>query len=72
MSDAQSRTTASPSPAATKLVVRLRDRATRTLAPLHREMRVMGWAPEYRAIMWETVAMEALALAREASSGKQS
>jgi hypothetical protein len=29
------------------------------LAPLAREMRIMRWAPAYRAILWEAVMLEA-------------
>jgi hypothetical protein len=30
------------------------------LSPLALEMELMSWKPEYRAIVWEAVAMEAL------------
>lgn len=29
------------------------------LEPLQREMRIMKWNPEYQAILWEAVMMEA-------------
>ena len=37
-----------------------------TLAPLAREMALMGWKPEFRAILWMAVAREAERLAAEA------
>lgn len=33
----------------------------RLLEPLEREMKVMKWAPEFRAILWEAVMLEAKA-----------
>ena len=40
-------------------VVKIIVRAKALLAPLEHEMKVMAWAPEYRAIMWESVMLEA-------------
>jgi hypothetical protein len=39
-------------------------RSAVTLAPLEREMDLMKWASEFRMIMWEAVANDALARAR--------
>lgn len=35
------------------------------LMPMERQMMVMQWAPEFRAIMWEAVAREAIARAEK-------
>ena len=41
------------------LVRKIQLKVEDTLAPLAREMRVMQWPAEYRAIMWEAVMLEA-------------
>jgi hypothetical protein len=38
------------------------------LAPMETEMRIMQWAPEYRAIMWEAIGRKALERAKAAAS----
>ena len=35
------------------------DKAAALLAPLEREMKVMAWPAEFRAIMWEAVKLAA-------------
>lgn len=35
------------------------------LEPLAREIRIMGWRPEFQVIMWETVGYMALSRARD-------
>lgn len=66
----QSKTTLSPG--AAQIVEKLHARAEAALAPLAREMRLMGWPTAYQSILWETVATVALVKAREAEHGKQS
>lgn len=39
--------------------------------PLEREMRIMKWAPEYRAIVWEALARKVIALWTEAEKDKE-
>ena len=54
-----------PSPheqAAIELTQKILKKAADALEPLEREMRLMGWAPEYRAIMWGAVERKARAL----------
>jgi hypothetical protein len=51
------------------LAAKIRRRAIDLLTPLEREMRIMAWPQEYRAIMWEAVARIAMerAMAMERS-----
>lgn len=42
------------------LATKIQKRADESLAPIAREMLVMQWPAEYRAIMWQAVAEEAL------------
>ena len=45
---------------AVALTAKIEQKVTDLLAPLEREMQIMKWAPEFRAILWEAVAMRAL------------
>jgi len=42
------------------VVAKIQQRASDTLHPLSREMKIMKWAPEYQIIMWKAVAEEAM------------
>lgn len=48
------------------LVAKIDAKVVDLLAPLATEMRIMKWAPEYEAILWEHVAVKAMARARDA------
>lgn len=41
------------------IVVKIRRKVDDLLTPLGREMRIMKWPAEYRAILWEAVMLEA-------------
>ncbi|WP_044558697.1 hypothetical protein [Azospirillum sp. B4] len=45
--------------AATAIAARIEAKAVALLAPLEREMALMSWRPEFKAIMWAAVAIEA-------------
>ena len=57
---------------ATALAGKIADKAQGALAGLDREMTLMSWPPEFRAIMWEAVANMAARRAAEARSDGQS
>jgi hypothetical protein len=44
---------------------RILKKAEDLLAPLKREMDIMKWPPEYRAIIWAAVQQQALKLERQ-------
>lgn len=46
--------------AAERLAKSIEAKAIATLAPLKREMTIMKWRDEYRAIMWEAVLAQVL------------
>lgn len=41
------------------LTKQITDKVDRLLEPLAREMKIMAWQPEYQAILWEAVMLEA-------------
>lgn len=41
------------------LAKRINDKAADLLRPLELEMKIMGWVPQYRAVMWEAVMIAA-------------
>lgn len=43
------------------MVRQISSKVDRLLEPLQREMRIMKWEPEYQAILWEAVMLEAKA-----------
>ena len=43
------------------MVQKINRKVDALLEPLQREMRVMKWNPEYQAILWEAVMLEAKA-----------
>lgn len=47
--------------AGVELVRKIRIKVDDLLAPLAREMRIMKWSADYRAILWEAVMLEAKA-----------
>lgn len=47
------------------LAEKIAKKAADTLAPLQREMDIMKWPPEFRAILWEAVSQHAALLAAE-------
>lgn len=51
---------------------RLLQKAEGALDPLAREMKVMRWPPEFRAILWDAVARRAALLAAEADAEHKS
>ncbi len=51
------------------IATRVHAKAIETLAPLEREMTIAGWKPDYRAIMWQAVAREAMLRSLEAARG---
>ena len=73
MTDLPDRTASDHSPEdiakAQAVAVKIEAKVTALLEPLAREVRIMGWPPEYAAIMWEAVAMKAMARAQEAQRG---
>jgi hypothetical protein len=52
--------------AAMAMTRKIRAKVDQLLEPLAREMRIMEWAPEYQAIMWEAVMLEATQRMEEA------
>jgi hypothetical protein len=56
------------SPEEIALSNRILKKAEDLLAPLKREMDIMKWPAEYRAIMWAAVQQQALKLERQSRS----
>lgn len=56
---------------AVKLAEKIKIKADTTLRILELEMRAMKWPNEYRTIVWEAVAHEAMRRAEEARSNGQ-
>jgi len=50
---------------AVAVAVKIAEKAEATLASLDREMTIMKWPPEFRAIMWNAVAVAANVRASE-------
>lgn len=44
-----------------KVTQQIAAKVDRLLEPLEREMQIMKWEPEFRAILWEAVMLEAKA-----------
>lgn len=53
---------------AVALASKISAKAEETLAGIEREMRVMKWPDEFRAIMWETISDAASIRAKQARS----
>jgi hypothetical protein len=56
---------------AVALAGKIAAKAEDALSGLDREMRIMGWPPEFRAIMWGAVAQAALKRQAEAEKVNQ-
>lgn len=54
---------------AKRIVAQIEAKIAGAIGPLEREMQIMQWAPEYRAIVWEAVARKAMEKALEAHRG---
>jgi hypothetical protein len=55
---------------ALKLVAKIEAKIADLFRPLELEMRIMKWAPEYQAIIWEAVANRAAERARKAAEAR--